>query len=62
MKIIFGQIISKRFSMSRHRFDGGGFGEDEVVEDYVKKLEQIYSVTNSGQGEIHWIFALSFLS
>ena len=35
--------------------------EIELIEDYVKKVEQIYFVRNSGQGGELLVFALIFL-
>ena len=41
MKIFIWKIVSKRFSVSRRRFDGGDYGEEmQYIEDYVKKVDK----------------------
>lgn len=38
--------------MLGHRVDGGDFEDgDSTIEEYVKKMEQIYFIKNSGRGE-----------
>ncbi|WMV20989.1 hypothetical protein MTR67_014374 [Solanum verrucosum] len=38
MKIFVGEIVSEKFSVLIHKFDGGYYGEEkQAVEDYVKK-------------------------
>ncbi|XP_015164686.1 sugar transport protein 8-like [Solanum tuberosum] len=39
MKIFVGEIVSEKFSVLIHRFDGGDYGEEkQAVEDYVKMV------------------------
>ena len=36
-----GEIVSERFSVLRHKFYKGDYGEEkQVVEDYVKKVDK----------------------